>query len=218
MTTYEQFINNRFDRQDVFIVASGPSLIGFDYQLLNNKKVIAVNHSHKLVQHEYCVFVDKGFPEKESPEVLNTTCLTQYNQNYKDKDNIIFFKFSNSFSHNLENGVYHRSSSGSVAICTALHGNANKIYLLGFDCRGVSYDDAKKICLDNGGNVDTIQERFYGHSTSGQFTHNRDSAKNMHIFNSTIQKYSAFTKYKIINLSNISMIPFFEKKDWRSIL
>ena len=52
---------DRFKDYEVHIIGSGPSLIGFDYSTLKNKRVITVNHSYKLIKSEFTVFIDKEF-------------------------------------------------------------------------------------------------------------------------------------------------------------
>ena len=204
---YPDFIKDRFKNQEVHVVASGPSLIGFDYNRLKGKKVIAINHAYKLVDHDFCVFTDKGFCLREDPEVLKkTVCVSRYNP---DALSIIAFQYAKNFTMDPADGVWHRRSSGSIGVCTALQGGASKVFMYGIDCKFLSPQEANQAAAINGGNV-KVFKHIYGHSTTGIFNHPRDEEKDELTFSDNIKFFAAFPKDKIINMSAFSAIPYFE--------
>ena len=89
---YPEFIRNKFEGEEVHVVASGPSLVGFDYKRLNGKNVIAVNHAFKKVRHSFCIFTDKGFANRESPDVITkSVCVSRFN---KEQPSTIVFEYA----------------------------------------------------------------------------------------------------------------------------
>jgi len=191
MSNYKDFITNRYSGKDVYVVASGPSLYDFDYSKLGDKIVIAVNHAYKLVDADCVVFNDKSFLERECPEVIeHKNCLSRFHKNKP----IIPITFSNRFSYNIADGVYTGKSSGAAALTVALQGGASKVYLLGFDyCSMI------------------INDKYYLHSTDDKFNHRHKTNKSEYIFRSVINLFKQFPEDKIINCSNISKLPYFER-------
>ncbi len=152
---YPEFIKDMFKGEEVHVVGSGPSLVGFDYSRLKGKRVIAINHAYKLVDHEFCLFTDKGFARRESPDVIEkTTCLSIFDADYPGH---IVFEYAdgnngraNKFQLDPSLGVWHRSSSGSIGLCAALQGGATKVYIYGFDCRFFSFEETLAAAKLNG--------------------------------------------------------------------
>lgn len=207
---YPEFIKDRFKNSDVHIIASGPSLIGFDYSALKNKRVITINHAYKLVNSEFTVFIDKEF-YKEDPDIANQFTLSRHDCDPKPS---IGFNMSKEFSMNPENGVYPRmnKNSGLSAICIALQGGAEKIYLCGFDHRFFNSEQAKIIAEYNGNKIDDNKETW-AHSTTGKFNHTRETPNIEETFKNIIPLFEVFPKEKIFNMSPFSAIPYFIKPE-----
>ena len=206
---YPEFIRDKFKGEEVHVVASGPSLVGFDYKRLRGKNVIAVNYAFKMVKHSFCIFVDKGFPRVEAPEVIEeSVCVSRLNPDFPS---IIVFDFAKRYSIDPDEGVWHRKSSGAVAVCAALQSGASKVYLYGFDCRFLTSDEVITAAKHNGVENFKPKMALYGHSTSDKFKHQRDRPEDEIVFNQTVQVYSSFPRDKIVNMSKFSAIPYFEK-------
>ena len=207
---YPEYIRNRFKNKEDHIVASGPSLIGFDYSKLKGKKVIAVNNAYRKVDAEYCVFVDRTFIDNEAPEVVkDVVCVSR---KIIDYPHIKDFKFSDRFQMDPEKGVYNRRSSGVSAITTALQGGAKKIYLYGFDCKAWTAKEAEQIARLNGDKNFKPKKEHYVHSTSDEYNQQSDELKNIHVFEQTIKLFNAFPRDMIINMSPVSAILCFKKR------
>lgn len=207
---YVNFITNRFKNKEVHVVASGPSLLGFDYSKLNGKNIVTVNHAYKELKHDYCVFVDRSFVKTEDSKVIKaTTCLSR---KIKEYPSIIDFKFNHQFSYNPKDGVFYYRSSGISAITTALQGGASKIFLYGFDARFFNKADCIEAVKRNGADPSKVLKKdAYGHSTSDKNFHMRDRPEDEQLFKEMIQWFSKLPANKIINMSPFSAIPFFEK-------
>ncbi len=206
---YPEFIRDKFKDEEVHVVASGPSLVGFDYKRLKGKNVIAVNHAFKMVQHSFCIFVDKGFPRVEAPEVIKeSVCVSRVNPEFPS---LIVFDFAKKYSINPDEGVWHRKSSGAISVCAALQSGASKVYLYGFDCKFFTSDEARAAAKHNG--VDNYKTKLdlYGHATSEKFKHQRDRPVDEIVFQQTIQVFASFPRDKIVNMSKFSAIPYFDK-------
>ena len=206
---YPEFIKGKFEGEEVHVVASGPSLVGFDYKSLKGKNVIAVNYAFKMVKHSFCIFVDKGFARVEAPEVIKeSVCVSRLNPEFPS---LIVFDFAKKYSINPDDGVWHRRSSGSIAICAALQGGASKVYLYGFDCRFFTPDQVRLVAALNGNDNYKTKLDLYGHATSEKFKHRQDQPDDEQVFEDTIQIFAAFPRDKILNMSRFSAIPYFEK-------
>lgn len=206
---YESFIKNRFSGKIVHIIGSGPSLTDFDYSIFKNKTIITINHSYKLVESEFTVCLDTNFAIREDQSKIldsNKIILTAKTSNLS-RERTYQFRPTNRFSLNPEDGVYSSRSSGLAALTIALQGMAERIFLWGFDYKFFSVDDIKKYT-----NVVNMENKMYGHSTSGVYTHSQDEEIHEHIFTDIIPYFSVYPRNKIINMSIGSAIPFFEKR------
>jgi hypothetical protein len=206
---YPPFIKDRFKNFDVHIVGSGPSLIGFDYSVLDGKRVITVNHAYKLVKSEFTVFIDKCF-KREDPEIFNNT-FTISRADCDPKPNI-GFNMARSFSLDPFAGVYPytRKNSGMSAITIALQGGAEKIYLYGFDHRFINAEQAVAIAEYNGTSLENDRS-VWAHSTSGKFNHTRETPNIAETFANIVDDFRFFPRERIYNMSPFSVIPYFEK-------
>ena len=236
---YPEYISGMFEGEEVHVVGSGPSLVGFDYGRLKGKKVIAINNAYKLVPHEFGVFTDKGFARRESPEVIKeTTCVTRFDNEFP---NHIVFEFADGrdgradrFQLDPAKGVWHRSSSGSIGICAALQGGASNVYIYGFDCRFFSFDEVLAAAKLNGitsVELKKLEDRIsiqkkrthpktemmafqhFAHATSSLegFDHEREDKSSEQAFKDSVKWFAGFPRDMIINMSKNSAIPYFNK-------
>lgn len=152
---YAHWIKDRLKGKSVHVVASGPSLTNFDYSLLSAHSVIAVNHSYKCVPWAlWTIAGDRKFAEVEDVAAAKSTTLLCRNTNLPG---VVLFESISWFSMNPHDGVYSKKLSGVLALMSAIHAGAEKVYLWGHDC-GVP--EGEKI-----------------HATSGQFLHRMDEKK-----------------------------------------
>lgn len=130
----------------MFIVAGGPSLIGFDFERIRQYTTITINRSHRYCRSDVICFVDAetGHDIKRVDGTLDlgprivasnyagltpggriTTLRIGLNLNITDPSL----------------PVYGPASSTLVAISIALIGGASHVFLLGVDCRFVRGED-----------------------------------------------------------------------------
>jgi hypothetical protein len=190
---YAHFIQDRLKGQTVHIVGSGPSLRSFDYEQLRGKNCIATNNSYKKVPWAlWTVAVDRGFLVHEDVAAAKSTTLICRN----NVPGVVFTDCITSFSVNPHDGVYHKKLSGLMAVTTAIHAGASRIFLWGHDC-----------CNHDG---------LY-HGTDGEFNHRGnaiDDHKKDHSLRMRAKLYKVFAeKYPglIFNVSPISAIPYFDR-------
>jgi len=126
--------------QTVFLIGGGPSLNGFDFKLLKNKRTIAIN---------------KAFVFHPNADILYWTDSRFYSWYKKDIDKFKGDKYTvkpygdlakdikvlrNTGKAGLEtdpSGVRHGNNSGHAALNLAYHLGAKRIVLLGFDMQNI---------------------------------------------------------------------------------
>lgn len=192
MKTYPHFIADKLSGQTVHIVASGPSLKGFDYLKLKDKLCIAVNNSYKKVPWAlWTVAGDEGFIDYEQPNAAKeTNLITPF-----CRPGTIVAEGLTYFSLNPHDGLYHRKLSGVMAVTSAIHAGAKTIYLWGHDC------------TTHNGVI---------HGTDGEFNHRANSIMPEKLNVSLgfrARLYEAFLQapVKIFNVSAISAIEYFDR-------
>jgi hypothetical protein len=190
MKTYPEFIQNLFTGKEVHIVASGPSLHNHDLSYLKDKTVIAINHAYKTVACKYVVFNDANFLREDNNEILKTDKVVFCGVQSKISGNNIYsYRPSNRFSLFSHNGVYSSRSSGLSALTIALQGNADKIYLHGYDYKFI-----------NGKH----------HSTGDKYNHTVNQLRFEKVYSDIVELFNVFPREKIVNMSAISAIKAFE--------
>lgn len=135
----------------VVVVGGGPSLRGFDWELLRGKRIIAINRAYISVPWADVFFTeDLRFVKKFSTrddwrdfkgrKVVH--CLDEsFDRQFLDRDPSIHLirrrprREARCWSHSLEHGLSYASNSGIGAINLADILGGDPIYLLGFDCR-----------------------------------------------------------------------------------
>lgn len=188
-----EWIKNHFKGDDVFIVGGGFSLYNFDFERLNGKRVIAINHAYRYCQCEVLVFLDSRF-RKEVEESFGHDIYTfpfkiiaGPSSGMKNKDNCTIIQLSHKPTNNPAS-LFGRAQSGLIAINTALVGGARFIYLMGFD----------------GG---TAGKHFYSY----EWPHSQDGKPKQ--YQKMIRHYEQYGRYEnIINLNPDSEFPMFKKK------
>lgn len=159
-------ISSLFERKNsdsVFIIGGGPSLVGFDFSLLDGKDTIAVNKSVEYIkQPTYFITTDYTYLSKSKKSISDysrsgistvfvvnmTGSVNKVGNDYIDKKhNLGYYKLPE-FNHVIEsrqeidntNGFgktlkdfAHGLNSGFCAIQLAIILGYKKIYLLGFD-------------------------------------------------------------------------------------
>ncbi len=127
-----------------FIVGGGPSLKGFDWDLLSGELVIAVNRAYEQLPHAPMMFsMDNRFYEweKDKPAFKNyggfKVWLDQDDWQYGDDvltvGSMGKVRGERGWSDSLDDGLGHGASSGYAAANLAHVLGADPIYLLGFD-------------------------------------------------------------------------------------
>jgi hypothetical protein len=201
-----QSINGKFKDQRCFVIGSGASLKGFDFNQLNNELTIAVNHS---IEHykkaKIHLFGD--------PRVLDYTlkddnnfegmifCSSQTDiSKIANKEKVyVFEKNVEEVTDALEDGLYSDFNSGMEAVNLALVMGCNPIYLLGFD-----------FCAK--------ENEYYYYGKPEWFKTNVGYCDKL--LQSRVKFWDKFNshKHKIYNCSAISKIEIFKKVKFKDII
>jgi len=141
---------NSWGGERCFIIGGGPSLEGFNFDLLKGERIIAVNKAIVNTPFADIMFCeDKRFynwlkDPTDMPTLRETKKVFEEFQGIKVWTKMVGEIYSNDIylinalgdlgvSKKLENGIYHGSNSGYGALNLAIALGANPIYLLGFD-------------------------------------------------------------------------------------
>jgi len=206
------FLKDIFGDQEVFIVAGGPSLEGFDFSKLDDKKTIAINHSYEyLKKPDLLCFLDSKF----------SFAISKKGHNLKDFDFPILAgpqaqeRLSNmsnindtvkSPEDNCSTNLFTKrncgGSSAALGISAALWAGARKVYLLGIDL----YFKGKS-------------KHFYSEDFKQKGYWSEDPSELIRM-DQTLETFEAFKKFKhkIINLSLKSKVETFTKKSIKEVL
>jgi hypothetical protein len=215
----------------VYIVGSGPSLIGYDYSRLQGKTCIAINHSFREllevgIEPAYHVFLDQRFLNESGLDIDNlpfdsiTSSNSAMSPRLKIKGGLSVIRALNHFSLEPKLGFYSPKSSILFAISSCLYMGVSEINLLGADCTMATKAQAIQIATENG-NHDKVQQilksnrAHYIHSTSGKYNHTKDSLEHNRIFEVMQSLYYEFegkTEVPIFNCSKLSKIQTFQRK------
>ena len=185
-----------WEGETVFIIGGGSSLKDFDFNLLKNKKTIAVN---------------KAFMFHPTADVLYWSDSRIYQWYKKDIDKFKGEKYTikpyggigeevkvlkNMGKHGLElspDGIKHGNNSGHAAMNLAYHYGVKRMILLGFDMqnvRGMSH-------FHDGYPVKQTRDEIYQKSMIPEF----------HQISEDLKK----KKVEVINANPDSALPFFKK-------
>ena len=124
---------------ECYIVGGGPSLKGFDWNLLSDKYVIAVNRSYEVLPNARIVyFTDLDWYE-EHKQGLNSHrgCLINGSNSVSQHiPNVIQYTLTQQYGLVMEDKcLAHGHNSVYAAINLAVQMKFNKIYLLGVDMK-----------------------------------------------------------------------------------
>lgn len=131
-----------FEGQCVYIVAGGPSLKGFDFDILNSKSVLAINRAHENCPHARVLWwTDERYWRKAAaslnahPAHWKATCKDEYGPNdLPPWVHQYTFTGAEGFDENPA-ALRHGYNSAYAAMHLAIHLGAHKIVLLGVDMR-----------------------------------------------------------------------------------
>jgi hypothetical protein len=125
--------------QTVYIIGGGPSLKGFNWDLLKGKKVIAINRAYEFCKAEVVYWTDGRFYQWNKDE-LDALTATKYTiQPSANQINVNVIR--RGMRHGLETNpsmLAHGDNSGYAAINLAYHLGAKQIVLLGYDMGNVN--------------------------------------------------------------------------------
>lgn len=218
--------------EKVYIVGSGPSLIGYDFSRFKDLNVISVNHAlfdliEAGVTPKYHVFLDQRFLQEAgiSLESLPVFSITSSNSSISPRiDKLAVIPADNirhTYSPNPKQGFYTPKNGICFSISVAIYMGAPEIYLCGADCKFINKDMAQLIAIRNENipkafEIKKSEREWYGHYSSGARNHTKDhvSEKHNEIFEVFAELYDQFKDLpmKIYNCSFISAIQTFERK------
>lgn len=120
----------------IYVVAGGPSLTGYDWSKLRDKRVIAVNRSYEVLPYaEIVYFSDKRFFHWHEKGLIahSAVKVTGAKLEHPEVDNV---SFSGRGGLSTVPGVLRSGNcSGYAAINLAIQMGATSIVLLGFDMK-----------------------------------------------------------------------------------
>jgi len=127
--------------KEIFMVAGGPSLAGFDWKRLANKDCFAINRSYEVLPNaKFIYFADWDFFERHKAGLLahSGQICTGYAKNICKKQivhpDVLEFKLTGADGLDTTNpGIRHGRNGGFAAINAAYHLGYRRMYLLGYD-------------------------------------------------------------------------------------
>ena len=211
------WITGYFSGQDIFIVGSGPSLVGFDFGRLGGRKTIAINHAYKYLESDILVFNDKNFLREDNCRCMNhsnivcsvSTGLLPVTHDSGRKISV-FFSREKIPSDKPEDGLYKNRGSGLTALNLAQLSGAKRIFLLGYDYRFYSGSEAGRSSPQRGDS--------WSHFDNGLVQHYRSDPKDESRFTEVIKCFDAFNPANIFNLSLGSGLYQFPKVNMDDVL
>lgn len=203
----KQTLNKIWVGETVFIIGGGPSLIGFDFTPIKNRKIIGINNSYRFGSWvDVCWFGDLkwfNWHKKELKTFSGTIAHCNSKSFIKRLKWMIPYERGNPLGIDTrENMVSWNRCSGLSAINLAYHMGASTAVLLGFDMKHNGkqrnwHKDHKEECsLSHSDPMKDCADRRYRHYLS--------SCKH-------IKKDADRLKFRIINANPDSAIQEFEK-------
>lgn len=118
-----------------YIVGGGPSLLGFDWSCLKDKRVIAVNRSFEVLPDAECVyFSDLRFWDWHKDSLVKHRAKKISGIRRMSHEAIETYKITGLTGLDMDPGCLRQgNNSGYGAINLAVHLGAKEIILLGFD-------------------------------------------------------------------------------------
>lgn len=137
----------------VVIVGGGPSLVDFDFSLLDNDKffVVALNYAYKRVRPDWLHFADMVMFDKHWREIVLLECPKSTCAHVDENDMVsaksywdaVGVRYFPNFTRNADldmgdNNHVCGSNSGHQALNIVAKYGAKEVYLLGFDMQSVA--------------------------------------------------------------------------------
>jgi hypothetical protein len=197
-------IKNLLQNQDLFIIGSGPSLKGFDFNKLKNKKTMVLNHSLRYYSDaDYLLFLDKKFVTECKDDIdkfkgiIFASYRTGYAPSIGTKNKFYTFPIHRIKPQNdIVMGLFCGELAGLAGLNLGIIMNAKRIFLLGFD-------------------LNPEKENYF---FKDDFTKNKkyDERK----MNKCVVHFEKFKQYKnrVFNCSSISRISTFDYRDIKEVL
>ena len=182
----------------IFILASGPSLDGFNLRKLDNETTLGINYICRYYKPTVLLFGDLEVYTSHKDIIDAMDCIKVTKDTNPGLPGVYRVPISQTFNgeEGLSKGLYTDFLTGFMAISLAIALGFDEIYLLGYDGK---FKDGQ------------------GHFYSKDFRHRGDGKEN--IFISSINMYKPFADwYGIYNCSPISAIPYFPKIDIDKVL
>jgi len=215
---------NKKEENAIYVLGSGVSLTGFDFSLLDNKKVICCNHSYKFIKNPmHVVYIDNAFIR----ELYSTDLQNLFNMGKKVyspspftggmKGQFFGYKPTKSQTLNKEELV-KIDSCGITAISLALKYNPDVIYLLGLDYKVLETHEIKS-CFEENTRSKTdqtfVQKVHFSDDTEGhriKLDKVQTPNKTNGLYGKKIKTFDMFKSKNIINLSKFSALDQFKKQ------
>ena len=180
-----------------FIVGGGASLIGFPWQQLYDKRVIATNNAYQTCPNaEIVLFTDKRFWSTHRNKLLEHSGTIMTTARSLASKRIQTLKITGTRGLDTHAGcVRSGNSTGYKAINLAVNLGAKSLFLLGFDMR-------------------RLNGRSHWHD--GEST-DRNLENMLRYFGSLVRPLSELGVH-VINCSPESAIPFWDKCHWSACL
>lgn len=132
--------DKRWEGADVYVIGGGPSLSGFNWELLKGRATIGCNAAFRLGADicQVCFFSDykwlKAFDKELS--AFKGDVVTHCQKVLPERDLYPFLKVLPRATDGLHpNAIGFGSNSGCGAVNLAILLGARRVFLLGFDCR-----------------------------------------------------------------------------------
>jgi len=207
----------------VFVIASGPSLAGFDFHRLDNDITISTNYNYRDYVPTILVFVDNNLYTDNKDEIDRLDCIRIGNKKHfgwGHKTVLGLPMISNGApfegAAGLTKGLYCTYLTGLVALSLAIALKLNPIYLLGYDC-GFETEKVEP-------EVKSRRKRYHrGH----YYTHTRhhgDTEAGLKVLIDGVKKFDTFINHrdtkdtKIVDCSMKGKLNQFPKQDINTVL
>lgn len=201
-----------FNGKRVFVLGSGASLTGFDFDRLKGEKVVAINHSYKLAPHDVHCFYDSTFLEEARGQFewknSKAHILAGRNAGPVASESVTLFRRANFVTKQFRDGLYMGYSSALPAVNAALIWGASEVYLLGVDCRFLSADEVRAAAKKNGdakaADALLAVDAFGHHVTQTTSRHTQGRADKESKYTNMAAQFNAFAALPVFNLSAFS--------------
>ena len=190
-----------FSNEPVFLVGGGPSLKLFNWRLLDDKQVIAINRSFQKLPHATIVyFSDERFFNWYKDSLLEHGGHLISVAKRIDHDRVHKFKRVGRSGLSLKMGsLCTGNDSGYAAINLAVLFKAKTIYLLGYD-----------MCFSG--------KRSHWHDGYPTYNEEKRLVEKMLPHYQSLSEFTTILNVDIINLNLESQIQVFPKQNYKTIL